>query len=200
MTSHVQGGRTLKLERFKICFALIVLGLVWATAALAQTQTDQERASEQALRALHSRDLPEASLSSTTDEAKWWKDVRAASKAIRPARAANKERDEFIRLIKQGLEKSFQVPVPDRYATVLWRSPPDYTEKARNKRINGSVGLAVELLPDGSVGEVKIVQGLDPGLDEMAVVAARKLIFLPKVKDRKFVTSWMPMTMGFDIH
>lgn len=179
---------------------LLLAGLSLTVSASAQQQSDQERASEQALRALRSRDIPEASLSSTTDEAIWWKEVRAAGKAIRPARAAQKEKDEFIRLIKQGLEKSFQVPVPDRPAMVLWRSPPEYTEEARNKRINGAVGMAVELLPDGSVGEVKIVQGLDPGLDAMAVAAARKLIFLPMVKDRKFITAWMPMTMEFNIH
>ena len=60
--------------------------------------------------------------------------------------------------------------------------------------------MAVELRPDGSVGEIKVVQGLDPGLDQMAVSAARKLVFLPMVKDRKFVSTWMPMTMSFDIY
>jgi TonB family protein len=200
VTSHVRRRRTLKITNLKICFILLVLGLIWSTSALAQTQTDQERAAEQALRALRSRDIPEASLSCTADEAKWWNELRAASKALRPARAAKKERGELIRLIKQGLEKSFQVPIPDRYATVLWRSPPDYTEEARNKQISGSVALAVELLPDGTVGEVKVVQGLDPGLDQMAVSAARKMVFLPAVKDRKFTSFWMPMTMGFNIY
>ena len=199
MTSHVRGRRILKITNLKICFTLLVLGLVCNTSALAQTQTDQERAEQQALRGLRSRDIPEASLPCTPEEAKWWNEVRAASKAIGPARAAKKQKDELARLIKLGLEKSFQVPVPDRHATILWRSPPDYTEEARNKRINGSVAMAVELRPDGSVGEIKIVQGLDPGLDEMSVVAVRKLVFVPMVKDRKFVTSWMPMTMNFNI-
>jgi len=186
-------------SNFKRGGLLLLMSLSLAVSAFAQTQSNKERASEEALRALRSRDIPEASLSSTTDEAEWWKEVRAASKAIRPTRAAKKEREEFIRLIRKGLEKSFQIPIPDRYPIVLWRSPPEYTEEARNRRIRGSVALAVELLPDGSVGEVKIVQGLDPGLDEMVVAAARKLIFLPMVKDRKFVTSWMPMTMSFSV-
>lgn len=190
----------MKIASLKTYCALLVLGLVCNTVALAQTQTDQERAAEQAIKALRSREVPEASLSCTTDEAEWWKEVRAASKAIRPARAAKKEREEFIRLIKKGLEKSFQVPVPDHYAIVLWQSPPDYTEEGRNKRISGSVALAVELLPDGTVGEVKVAQGLDPGLDQMAVSAARKLIFLPPIKDRKFVSIWLPMTMTFHIY
>ena len=60
--------------------------------------------------------------------------------------------------------------------------------------------MAVELLPDGTVGEVKVAQGLDPGLDQMAIASARKLIFVPAIKNRKFVSVWSPMTMGFNIY
>jgi TonB family protein len=60
--------------------------------------------------------------------------------------------------------------------------------------------MAVELRPDGSVGEVRIAQSLDQGLDEMATAAARKAIFLPMVKARKFVSTWLPMTMEFNIY
>jgi hypothetical protein len=49
---------------------------------------------------------------------------------------------------------------------------------------------------DGTVGEVKIVQGLGYGLDEKAAEAARQMIFLTAVKDRKFVSFRMPMTMS----
>lgn len=183
------------------CRCLVIAVALLAAAGVAgQTQTPQERAEEQARRAIRAREIPEASLSSTTEEAKWWNDVRAAAKAIEPARAATKQREELSRLIKEGTGKSFQIPVLDRNATVLWRSPPDYTEQARYKRISGDVALAVELRPDGTIGEVKIVQSLDPGLDQMAVEAARKMVFLPAVKDRKFVSFWMPMTMGFSIY
>ena len=169
-------------------------------AGQAPTQTDKERAEQEALRATRSREVPEATLPCTPEETKWWNDLRAASKAIRPARAAKKERDEFIRLIKEGIQDAYNVPVANRSATVLWREPPGYNEEARNKRISGSVAMAIELRPDGTVGEVKIVQSLDRGLDEMAAAAARKIVFLPAVKDRKFVPIWIPMTMEFNIY
>jgi TonB family protein len=166
----------------------------------AQSQTDADRAAQSAIKALHTRDVPEASLPCTTDEAKWWNDLRMAAKAINPARAGKTETEKLMHLIKDGIEKSYQIPVPDHYAIVLWRAVPQYTDEARHKKINGSVALAVELLPDGTVGEVKVAQGLDPGLDKMAVETARKLIFLPAIKNRKFVSLWLPMTMSFNIY
>jgi TonB family protein len=186
-------------KSLKIGFVLLLLGLVWSTDALAQTKTDQERAAEQALKALRAREIPEATLPTTPDEANWWKEIRAAGNAIR-SKSAISRKDDFARLVKQGGEKSYRVPTLDRHATVLWKDPPNYTEEARRKRITGSVALTVELRPDGTVGEIKIVQSLEPGLDQMAVNSARKLVFLPAVKDRKFVSFWMPMTMSFNVY
>ena len=82
----------------------------------------------------------------------------------------------------------------------MWKSEPLYTDEARNKLIKGSIAMVVELLPDGTVGEARIVQALDPGLDRNAQEAARRTVFLPKIKDRKFVVSFVPMTMSFDVY
>ena len=184
-----------KLRRIGGLFVLIPL---IAANASPQQQTDQQRAEQEALRSLRSRgDLPEASLPCTPQEAKWWNDVRAASKEIGRTRAAKKQKGELNRLIKEGLEKSYQIPIPDQSAAHLWQSTPDYTEEFLHKRVNGSVAMAVELRHDGTVGEVRIVQGLDRVVNETAVNWARKLVFLPAVKDRKFVTSWIPMPMRF---
>jgi len=187
------------MRKFQICLvvSLVVAG---STAVFAQSQTDADRASQAAVKALHSRDVPQASLPCTTDEAKWWDDLRIAAKAINQARAGKTETEKLMHLIKEGIDKSYQIPVPDHYAIVLWRAVPQYTDEARNKKLNGSVALAVELLPDGTVGEVKVAQGLDPGLDKMAIASARKLIFLPAIKNRKFVSVWSPMTMSFNIY
>src|SRR5262249_3573389 len=160
--------------------------LAGSVTALTQSQTEADRASQAAVKALHTREVPEASWPCTTDEAKWWDDLRSAAKAINPARAGKSETEKLTSLIKEGGDKSYQIPVADHYAIILWRAVPQYTEEARYKKINGSVALAVELLPNGTVGEVKVAQGLDPGLDKMAVESARKLIFLPAIKNRKF--------------
>jgi len=187
------------IQTFK-SFALVSLVFASGVGVFAQSQTDADRAAQQAVRAVHSREIPEASLPGTPEETKWWSDLRAAAKAIGPARAGKTETEKLLHLIKEGIDKSYQIPVPDRYATFLWRAAPEYTEEARHKMIKGSVALAVELLPDGTVGEVKVAQSLDPGLDKMAIASARKLIFLPAIKNRKFVPLWTPMTMSFNIY
>ena len=187
------------MQKFQICLVVSVM-VAGTAAAFAQSQTDADRASQAAVKALHSRDVPPASLPCTADEAKWWEDLRTAAKAINPARAGKAETEKLVHLIKEGIDKSYQIPVPDHYAILLWRAVPQYTDEARNKKINGSVALAVELLPDGTVGEVKVAQSLDPGLDKMAIAAARKMIFVPAIKGRKFVSVWSPMTMGFNIY
>jgi TonB family protein len=187
------------IRECQICL-LVSFVVACSAAAFAQSQTDADRAAQTAIKAVHSRDIPEASLPCTPDEAKWWSDLRMAGKAINPARAGKSETEKLMHLIKEGIEESYQIPVPDHYAIVLWRAVPQYTDEARNKKINGSVALAVELLPDGTVGEVKVKQGLDPGLDKIAAETARKLIFLPAIKNRKFVPVWSPMTMSFNIY
>ena len=179
---------------------VIMLGIVASGNVFAQAQTDKERAAQQAIKAVHARDLPEATLPCTPEESSWWNEVRAVAKVINPARPNKPETEKLTRLIKKAIEQAYQIPVPDRYATVLWRAAPQYTERARHKKINGSVAMAVELLPDGTVGEVKIAQSLDPGLDQMAIETTRKLVFLPAIKNRKFVSIWMPMTMSFNIY
>ena len=187
------------IQIFKSC-ALVALLVASGVGVFAQSQSDADRASQQAVRAVHSREIPEPSLPCTPDEAKWWSEMRAAAKAIGPARAAKTETEKLLHLIKQGIENAYQIPVPDRYATFLWRAAPEYTEEARHKMIKGSVALAVELLPDGTVGEVKVAQSLDPGLDKIAIASARKMVFLPAIKNRKFVSLWTPMTMSFNIY
>ncbi len=184
----------------KSCAMLLPLTLITSAAAIAQSQTDADRAAQQAIKAVHSRDIPEASLACTMDESKWWNDLRAAAKVFNPAQPDQPDVKKLHRLIKEGIDKSYQVPIPDRYATVLWRGHPEPTPEPKFKKINGSIAMAVELLPDGTVGEVKIAQGLDPSYDRVAIETARKLVFLPAIKNRKFVSLWMPMTMSFNTY
>jgi|SRR5215813_5175058 len=178
------------LKVYSLPVLLILLG---TGSAAAQTQTDADRAAQAAIKAVHARDIPEASLPCTPDEAKWWSELRKVANAFNQAQPDKPDTKKLIPLIKEGIEKAYEIPIPDRYALILWRARPPATPK----KINGSIALAVELLPDGTVGEVKIAQGLDPGIDKMAIDATRKLVFLPAIKNRKFVSLWMPMTMSY---
>jgi len=185
--------------KFIKVYSLPVLFISMASAGvLAQSQTDSDRAAQAAIKALHSRDFPEASLPCTSDEAKWWNEMQKAAKAFNPAQPDQPDTKKFSRLIKEGIEKSYQIPVTDRYALIFWRARPQATPQPKFKKLNGTVALAVELLPDGTVGEVKIAQSLDPKYDQVALDATRKLVFLPAIKNRKFVTLWMPMTISFN--
>jgi TonB family protein len=56
---------------------------------------------------------------------------------------------------------------------------PDYTEDARRRGIAGEVVLEIIVRSDGSVGQVRVVQGLGSGLDERAVDAVRQWRFSP---------------------
>src|SRR5580765_6312083 len=55
----------------------------------------------------------------------------------------------------------------------------DYTEDARRRGLTGEVVLEIVVRRDGSVGDVKLLQGLGSGLDDRAVQAVRQWRFAP---------------------
>ena len=56
---------------------------------------------------------------------------------------------------------------------------PDYTEDGRRRQIEGDVVLEIVVRSDGSVGSVKLLQGLGAGLDQRAIDAVRQWRFSP---------------------
>jgi periplasmic protein TonB len=56
---------------------------------------------------------------------------------------------------------------------------PQYTEEARQRSVQGEVVLEIVVRRDGSVGEVRVLQGLGHGLDRRAVEAVRQWRFTP---------------------
>ena len=56
---------------------------------------------------------------------------------------------------------------------------PDFTDDARRRGVEGDVVLEIVVRSDGSVGEVKVVQGLGAGLDRRAIDAVRQWRFSP---------------------
>lgn len=58
---------------------------------------------------------------------------------------------------------------------------PSYTAEAMRAKVQGVVRLEGVVLPDGSVGDVKITRSLDPvfGLDQEAIKAAKQFRFVP---------------------
>src|SRR4030081_340874 len=63
----------------------------------------------------------------------------------------------------------------------------EYTNEAKQNRIEGKVGLNVVVLNDGKVGDVTVTESLDAvyGLDKNAIAAMKQWEFKPGAKDGK---------------
>jgi TonB family protein len=85
------------------------------------------------------------------------------------------------------------MPVPTHIAQ------PEYTDDARNSRIEGAVLLQVEVNEKGIPTEAKVIRSLDKGLDRKATEAALKWRFKPALKDGKPVPSSAKVEINFRI-
>ena len=66
---------------------------------------------------------------------------------------------------------------------VLEKPQPQYTQEARDLKIEGEVHLKVLFQADGRVQVLQVVRGLGHGLDEAAAAAAQKIRFKPALRD-----------------
>ncbi len=88
----------------------------------------------------------------------------------------------------------------DRKAVLVLKPEPPYTEMARQNRIEGTVVLKVVFSSDGNVVNIRTVTGLPYGLTDMSIGAAKKIKFVPAVKDGKFVSMWMQLEYNFSLY
>jgi TonB family protein len=74
------------------------------------------------------------------------------------------------------------VPRPQRVETsveIIVKPTPEYTDEARDRKIEGEVLLEVEFQASGEVRVLRVVRGLGHGLDESAARAAERIRFKP---------------------
>lgn len=64
---------------------------------------------------------------------------------------------------------------------------PAYTRRALHEKQHGLVGLELTVLPDGTVGKVRVTKHLSRDLDAEAVKAAKQWRFKPGTKKGKAV-------------
>jgi len=64
----------------------------------------------------------------------------------------------------------------------IFAPDPTYTAEARQKGITGEVSLTLEVLPDGTTNNIRVVKSLDPGLDQSAVETVAHWRFQPAAK------------------
>lgn len=145
--------------------------------------------------------VPEASLPCSPEELSWWVELKQLAEDIKyRSRSEEKQKQKFLDVLHQGIEKGYKPPVPDTKGIILFKTEPMYTEEARARGVHGRITLEVELLADGSVGKIHIIQGLSAGLDEATEATARKMIFLPAIKNQQFVTQSLRMEMTFQLY
>src|SRR5215213_5678980 len=88
----------------------------------------------------------------------------------------------------------------DRRIVLLQKPEPSYTEQARQEQITGTVVLKVVFSANGSVVNIDVKAGLMHGLTEKTIEAAKKIKFIPAVKDGKFVSVWMQLEYNFNLY
>jgi TonB family protein len=84
---------------------------------------------------------------------------------------------------------------------LLQQVPAVYTTAAVRARIVGSVEVDAVVLPDGTVGQVRVVKSLDKatGMDDQALGAVREWTFKPGTLDGKPVAMIMSIAVTFSL-
>lgn len=100
----------------------------------------------------------------------------------------------------EGPTKFFTGKEVDKKARLAMKPEPMYTELARLNQVTGTVILKCVFASNGSVTNIRTISGLPFGLTERAIDAARKIKFIPAMKDGKFVSMWMQLEYNFNLY
>jgi TonB family protein len=93
-------------------------------------------------------------------------------------------------------------PAPDTRehpVRILWKPVPEYTDEARERRIEGDVVLLVRFLARGAVETLRVVSGLGYGLDEHAVNAAMAVRFKPATQNNQHIDYVAQVRIRFEL-
>jgi len=82
----------------------------------------------------------------------------------------------------------------------IHQPPPEYSEKARRKKLEGTVMLLLVVTPDGNTTDIKVTIGHGSGLDEKAIEAVRRWKFEPATKDGKPVAVKIAVQVSFHLY
>lgn len=129
-------------------------------------------------------DIPEATEPCTPAECEWWKRIRKAGEEVNK-KDNDKAKANFSLLLEEGRQKAYRVPLKDRSPLYLGRLPQ--LSPALRGKVRGTMELSVEIGADGLVWDVKLIKGLESGIDKEVIQATRQHIFLPAVRSGVFV-------------
>ena len=88
----------------------------------------------------------------------------------------------------------------DVKAIILSKPDPQYTEEARRNRVTGTVVVRAVLAANGKVVAIFPTRRLPDGLTAQAIRAARRIKFVPAVKDGKPVSTAVQVEYNFNIY
>ena len=133
----------------------------------------------------------------------------ALARLITPAELRNAQRRARARHAEQSLQIPSGVQA-EPFTLGAWyivnprilrTVKPQYTSKAMDEKITGTVLLEAVVLPNGTVGDVRITRSLDPvfGLDAEAIKAARQWRFVPATRFGDPVASLVTIELDFSL-
>src|SRR5689334_991465 len=88
------------------------------------------------------------------------------------------------------------------WPSIVREEKPKYTSDAMRAKIQGQVELEIVVLENGTVGEVRVTKSLDRtyGLDQAAMDAAKKWVFLPGKREGVAVATRVGLVLEFRLH
>jgi TonB family protein len=116
--------------------------------------------------------------------------LRALQIANEPPRVLSTDADGPVYKVGHG------VTVP--HATYM--PSPEYSEKGRKKKIQGTVILQIVVTPEGTVRDAKVVTSLEPSLDEWAIKGVERWKFQPARKDGVPVAVQLMTEVSFHLY
>jgi TonB family protein len=125
------------------------------------------------------------------EEADLWREQLATLRAF--SQVADEDIPESQRTIFFNYEL-------DKKATILTRPEPRYTDRARNAWVQGTVVVRAVLAADGQVKYIMALSGLPYGLTEEAIKVARRIKFVPAVKDGRAVSQYVQIEYNFNLY
>jgi TonB family protein len=82
---------------------------------------------------------------------------------------------------------------------VVSKVEPDYTDDARNAKIEGPVVLSLIVDTQGHAQKIRVTKSLDKGMDQQAIAAIEKWHFAPGIKDGKPVRAAATIHVNFHL-
>jgi TonB family protein len=82
---------------------------------------------------------------------------------------------------------------------ILSKVEPEYTQEAKDAKIEGPVMLEAEITPAGIPENIRVIRSLDPGLDARAISALSEWRFKPGTKGGEPVTVFARIEINFHL-